>query len=121
VVADIAEVWPEIGIVAVPDQGRSRTRNQRQRERRIDPQEPRRNELGPTGRFLQRAADQEAAETEEHLDRDLAEVLAETRHLRLRQSGQIEVMAEQHGGCGAEADEVVAVRRTRTHRAIAAW
>ena len=47
-----------------------------------------------SGISLQRLADQKAAEAKENLDAELAEILAEARHLRLRPSGEIEMVAE---------------------------
>jgi hypothetical protein len=43
---------------------------------------------------LQRPKDQEAAETEEHLDAELAEILPIAAYGRFRKASKVEVMAE---------------------------
>ena len=70
-------------------------------------------EMRPVRISLQRSENQKAAEAKENLDAELAEILAEARHLRFRQSGEIEMVAEQNEGSRAEADEVIAVFAAR--------
>src|SRR5262245_41195129 len=116
IVDDIGNVRPELVVVAVPEKSRDRGHDEHEREVRKNAQESRADEACPARRILQRSTDQEAAEAEEHLDSQLAEILAVTRHQRLRQACQVEVVAEQNGRGGAEADEVVAVLRARAHQ-----
>jgi hypothetical protein len=92
--SDIFGVRPEMGIVAVPEKGHCRSRNEHEGKIWKYSEEPGRDETGPTRRFLQRPADQETAETKEDFDGELAKVLAVARNRRLRTSRQVKMMAE---------------------------
>lgn len=72
--------------------------------------------MRPVAGTLQRQADQKAREAKEYLDAQFAEIFAQARHFRFRQSREIEMMAEQHAACREEADEVVAVLAAQIRR-----